>query len=258
MIGDIGRNYESLGSLSDEWCSASFGLNLVLLLSNPTPSLERLLNLSSEHKHTQTDRQWVSYTTLLAAGQLSDDAMAETAAREGGKRKYGLDWVWRKWSGHESLAPAARRISELRFFQEKTGWSRGLSTIMQPPVFLPLLFLLIRGDNLIFFSSLFTGRFLKEAGESFFFFEVQRMPEHSEDETLVISISTDVFRGRERRRRKRRRGGKEDSTKNPRDSAGCIKKKPRAQNNTGVGVTASFLEFLPLMSLLPWRQWADS
>lgn len=93
---------------------------------------------------------------------------------------------------------------------------------------------------------------LGEAGESVV--EAHEAPVHSRDETLVISISPDVFRGRREEER-----GEKIQQKNPRDSVGCVKKKqkPRAQNKPGDGVTASLLEFLLLMSISPWRQQAD-
>lgn len=64
----------------------------------------------------------------------------------------------------------------------------------------------------------------------FFVSEVHGAPEHSQDETLVISISPDVFRGRRERR------GKRFNTK-PKRFSQFIKKNPEPK------ITASFLVF---------------
>lgn len=51
-----------------------------------------------------------------------------------------------------------------------------------------------------------------------------------------------------------KRGKREIQLNNPRDLVGCGEKrknKNRTQNNMGVGITASFLEFVLVMSISP-------
>lgn len=59
---------------------------------------------------------------------------------------------------------------------------------------------LLRQADLFFFFTIHRD-VLGEAGESVF--EARPAPEHSQDETLVISISQDVFRGRGEKKREK-------------------------------------------------------